>query len=362
MGPQMGKRYFLYVDPVPIPLEALQPVFKARLHKGSLVSSQVIIRKHGSFEISPRRERDSDKLLRSTLHKAQKAVPNIVLLAIGSIDHNGILSVYCTSRRHITTVLAREIQGTVRDIGLFSEKTVELSHIIANELLCRIVVKNECDIGTELLEPSSTSFSGIFVINEPMRKRMVQSYLEHSRRYSDAVTRSGNTSIRRWLYKLGFTKKDVLHAIVAAIIVEAAFRVIVILMETGHSEARERGDVSDLGFPSSLVQRLDSDSSFSAAEMASQSHLGEFEVVEILTTLKKLGIVDIVDRSERHYKPTGSKGIPILIASIHQVTEMAPLRSDMFMSGRKVFRTVIDDEQRGWEPDKTLVNRAISLN
>lgn len=356
------KVFVLYVSPAPIPIGALRRTFNARLSKGSLVSRQLTVYPYGKIEVTPDPGQDPKQLLRGVVSKARRAVPSLSLLAIGAKLSDGRLSIYVANRRYVSQVLGYEIEATIRDLGLFSEKTEQLSSIVANEMLCRVVVKNDWDDGSLILEPSSTSFTGMFVIDDKMRQRMVRAYLENARKYLNALNRNNGNIINRLLQKLGFTKKDILNAIVAAIIVEATIRFLVSLVEIGHSEAEELQDVTHLRPPPSLLQKLEDADPFTAAEIAREDGLGEFQVLEMLTTLRKLRIVTIVNRSRRVYRATGKRSIPILVASIHQLTGTKAMRSDLFARSRTMFRRQIGQKiETGWEPDLILPYYSESL-
>jgi hypothetical protein len=293
----------LYVEPIPLTLEKIAETIQGKIIDHCFLAPGLRIDELGKIQCWAESKKEAEEAALDILAKIEKASGQMQPIAIGSRSQKGKMSVFVSSLKQVTKILAREVELLIYDLGLHSEKTRELAEVVANEILCDIVVKNTVDAGSMFLHFSKT-FSGWFVVNEELRQKMVNTYLRKSTEIFSILKTNKSPLLKRLTQTIGNRKEDIAAAIIVGLVAEAILRVIVYLSEIMHAPGKEK-DIKELGLPSSLLNMIQSKKAVSLAEAAKASGMEEMVVAATLNTLAGIWVVRLVNADERIYQGTG---------------------------------------------------------
>jgi len=294
--------WIIYVDRVPLPLKKVSKDIPGKLSNHSLLTKRLKINDLGKIQCWGQNKKEVNELILDTVAKIEK-LEQIKVIAIGEMDQKGKTTVCVRNLKHITDVLARELELIVRDLGLSSEKTKEVSYVVANEMLFNIAIKNKLNTGLIELDMRRT-FSGCFVINEKVVQKMTNEYIERVQKYVTRIEAAKSSSLRNIVNKLGETKNEILKAVALALISEAAIRIIIYVGEIMHSRASSAKDIKNLRLPEFLLNKVKSEKAFTVSEVANVLEIDTWQAVIMLNTLVALGVLTLFDDKELIYKGT----------------------------------------------------------
>jgi len=337
----------LYVDPVPLPLQRIVHEIPGQIIKQCLVTSYLKVDAVGKIQCWIENGEKTEEFAGDILAKIRKAAGQVSIIAIGKMDQKDKLSIFVSSLKYVTSVLAREIELIIRDLGLSSEKTQELSQLVANEILCNLAIRNDLTTGSPLLN-EIREFSGWFVLNEKLKRQMVDTYVKTIDQYSTALT-TRSSLLRRLTSKLGDRKNEIVTTIIVGLIAEACVRILIYVATMAHRMGREQ-DIERFGLPSPIISKIKSQENLTASEVAIVLDVEEWAAIVQLNSLKQLGAVSLLDAEERTWKGTGRKTFP-------EFGGAAVLRRGQDVVGSKEFHDAfsarfVDDRDFDWKPDR----------
>jgi len=295
--------WIIYVDRVPLPLKKVSKDIPGKLSNHSLLTKRLKIDDLGKIQCWGQNKKEVNELILDTVAKIEKLDEQVKVIAIGEKNQKGKTTVFVRNLKHITDVLARELELIVRDLGLSSEKTQEISHVVANEMLSNIAIKNKLNTGLIELDTART-FSGCFVINEKVEQKMTEKYIKTVQKYATTLEAAKSSSLRNLVNKLGEKKNEILTAVAVGLISEAAIKIIIYVGEIMHRRASHAEDIKTLGLPEFLLNKIKSKKAFTVSEVANILEIETWQVVTMLNTLVALGVLTLFDEKELIYKGT----------------------------------------------------------
>jgi hypothetical protein len=338
----------LYLDRTPISLEAIAQKAPGEISTETLVTNNARIDELGIVHCWGSDPQECKKLILQILASINAAIGKVTIIACGEEDDShGKVSIFVRNLKNVTDVLAREVEVVVRDLGLHSEKTHEISHIVANEIMCDVAIQHSVNTGSLLLR-SLTQFSGWLVINERLKKEMVRRYTKSVEQYA-AVIKGKSPLLKRFEEVMLEKKGDLAIAIISGLVVEVCIRLIIYLAFSAHREVGTN-PITILKLPAPVMAKVQSEKVFSASEIAKETGTDEIWAVLLLNTLADLELVRMVSPIARTYVGTGLKSVPRVVGATECPEEEKAVTSAEF---RAILEVPLKEEgQFDWWPSR----------
>jgi hypothetical protein len=350
--------WIVYLDPAPLLLTKIAKDIPCKISSYSLQTECLKIDDLGKIQCWGHNKKEVNKLILDTVAKIEKLDEQIEVIAIGEKDQKGKTTVFVRNLKHITNVLAREVELIVRDLGLSSQKTQEVSYVVANEMLSNIAIKNKLNTGLIELDMRRT-FSGCFVINEKLVQKMTNKYIKTVQKYATTLEAAQSSSLRNLVNKLGEKKNEILTAVAVGLISEAAIRIIIYIGEIMHRRASRAEDIKKLGLPEFLLNKIKSKNAFSVSEVANILEIEIWQVVTMLNTLVALGVLTLFDEKELIYKGTDRTTYHPALGAFFPTPKEKIVASKHF---HEIFSMKFDVTPNiNWTPDQNLKDLYESL-
>ncbi len=274
----------------------------------------------------------------------------IDIIAIGEQDKSGKSSIFVSRFEHITTVLSKEIEMIINELGLTSASTDTLSKVVAHELLKKIAIKNKIDRGYSHLN-ESINFSHWFVIDEKIKQKMIDTYRDEMDNYIDKYY-DNKSRLKNLISSITNNKEDIVKSIISGIIIELCMRVIINLNTYLHSEKGEI-DIIDYNLPKKLYDKIQSGEAFKISEISKKIGINEISLILILNSLIEPNVIEIIDENKEIYKGTGKTTVPNVMGSYNPGPKEKAIKSDIFINEMKLL--TIPYIKQEWLPDRNLL-------
>lgn len=183
-------------------MDTIRKEIRGQIEDRCLTTASLRIDELGKIEFSVRDTRGGDQTSRDMIARVEKVTGRLDVIAVGNIDGKERMSVFVSSLKNVTNVLAREVELTVRDLGLASEKTKDIAQVVANEIVCDVAIRHDINYGSLVLT-KGRSFSGWFVVNEKLKQEMLSLYVKSIKQYSTSLMSTKSSLVRRLVAKLG---------------------------------------------------------------------------------------------------------------------------------------------------------------
>jgi hypothetical protein len=298
----------LYVKPIPLDLGLLNARLKGKTTEGKLIINGFEISRNGQFKVHARDEKAACRKLYRLMKQIQ-SILEIRVAGIATYNSDGNLQAFFPQISDAMDFLGEVALETLIKLGLSENSAKSQAAVIANEVLCGMIRKGKAvyDNASMLGLRQFNENSGIIIVNENLRNSIIDAYADLIRE-KKIKANDESTHIRRLVKSIGQKKDDLFYGLAAALIMEAAVRLIVYLTTSPHSE---RGTCK---IPNSLAENLKRET-ISASELGSEMKIGEPQALMLLNALEALGIVCIVEESSRTFKKTGKTSIPNVIGA-----------------------------------------------
>jgi len=340
----------IYVEPTPLSLDSIAREIPGEVSDHALTAPCLVIDELGKIQCWGQDRKMVEPLVFDVLDKIKRTSGQATVIAVGKTNQSGQTAVLAKPK-HVTTVIARETELIIRDLGLLSEKTKDISQVVANEMLSNLAIKN--NVTTDSNIPfTSRLFTGWFLINEKLKKKLASTYMKKTQRYSATFDANRSSVIRTLVAKLGEKKEEIIIAITVGLIVEACIRAILYIFTTVHYE-RGTSSIKELELPETLMGNIKSQRSFSASEIARALNREEWSTIAMLNTLKEIGLLKLIDMYDRTYKGTGVTKFPNVMGSTTFPLTEEIIASDGF---HKSFSMKLYDKGGFiWRPDRDIM-------
>jgi len=261
----------------------------------------------GKIEIQNIKKKEMKKLV-SNLSNKHKFSKDNEIIGFGVTNSINIISIYFKFLSSITKILNTEIIQLITELGLFSSKTQEIANLVSNEILTRISIDYDVN-GRSFFLTSSISFTGCFVLNEKIKKQMIDTYTKELNKIMHTLKGTNNPKLDRFVTIIKKQSLDLPTALLAGLITEASLRVILSLTEILHNE-KGQDDISSLDLNAVIVKKVKSRKEFSARELSKMIRQPEWFLISHLNMLRQLKLVKLVDKELGVYVGTRVEKFP----------------------------------------------------
>jgi len=337
---------------LPLHLGAIRKKIGGQIEGRCLTTSSLRIDELGKIEFSVRDIRGRDRAIRNMIGRVEKATGSLDIVAMGSIDEEERLSVFVSNLKDVTSVLAREVELTVRAMGLASERTKDIAQVVANEIVCDVAMRHDINYGSLVLTKGRT-FSGWFVVNEKLRREMLSLYAKSTGQYSTSLTSNESSLVRRLITKLGGRADEIATGVLVGLVVEACVRIVIYVIDILHYEGGME-DIEELGFPPLIVGKIRAGSVFTSSDIATALNSEEWEVLLMLNTLRQLDVATTLDIAERSWRGTETTKYPLVLGATVMAGEEEAVACEGFHDA--ISEAFPEKRDLDWKPDRTTGN------